>query len=71
MENLEARLQVLGDFTDEDSITALTHLPPGLRESLLLNYNSSPEAYDVVRQSLCTSGFGDEMKEHHEFFNNT
>eukprot|EP00975_Prorocentrum_lima_P036172 7608567-Prorocentrum_lima.AAC.1 len=35
-ENPDARLQVLGDFNDEDIITTLTNLPPSLRASLLL-----------------------------------
>eukprot|EP00975_Prorocentrum_lima_P040021 8406877-Prorocentrum_lima.AAC.1 len=60
MSDPEARLQVLGDFTDDNVIKALTHLPPGLRENLILTPESTPEAYDVARQSLSTSGFGDE-----------
>eukprot|EP00975_Prorocentrum_lima_P052849 11079385-Prorocentrum_lima.AAC.1 len=71
MENPEARSLALGYFIHEDVIIALTHIPPGLRESLLPNYNSSPESYDVARQSLRASGFGDVVKEHHEFFSNT
>eukprot|EP00975_Prorocentrum_lima_P030324 6357222-Prorocentrum_lima.AAC.1 len=43
MSDLEARLLVLGDFTDDDVIKPLTHLPPGLRESLLLTPESTPE----------------------------
>eukprot|EP00975_Prorocentrum_lima_P004326 938166-Prorocentrum_lima.AAC.1 len=58
--NPKARLQVLGDFTDDDIITTMIHLQPGLRESLLLSEAASPESYDVARQSLRTSGFGDE-----------
>eukprot|EP00975_Prorocentrum_lima_P000903 190090-Prorocentrum_lima.AAC.1 len=42
MQSSDARLQVLGDFTDDDIIKAMTYLPAGLRESLLLTEQSSP-----------------------------
>eukprot|EP00975_Prorocentrum_lima_P027091 5695901-Prorocentrum_lima.AAC.1 len=49
----------------------MIHLPPGLRESLLLTEDSAPELYDIARQAWSTSGLGDEVRAHYAFFNNT
>eukprot|EP00975_Prorocentrum_lima_P046285 9682225-Prorocentrum_lima.AAC.1 len=49
----------------------MIHLPSGLRGSLQLTKDLSPEAYNVARQALSTSRLGDEVGEHHELFNNT
>eukprot|EP00975_Prorocentrum_lima_P048508 10147456-Prorocentrum_lima.AAC.1 len=45
MQNPEARLQVLGDFTDDDIIAAMIRLPASRRASLSLKEDSTPEAY--------------------------